>query len=455
MDYRNALGRIVPGQSMASRTVRLTDVNWLVNIAELAGKRLALSPGGPSVRVGEVEVLAFDHGPTGPDVGLSLLLDQQLNAACPAACAGDLVFLAVDAEAARKAEGDAEIAAWNEKAMREAKAKAELPALDPMGSPKSWRLAHAKACDCAQCRPAVTAWSAERVLSALRAKAKPGVQSWSGCVNDAFGQAGAVAFYAWRTAGSGGQEHSLGCGWTARDEELSAMADALNRAQAPAPEKVEPFGKAESLPGAKARPLSGRPVTRVVGWTAPNLVRVQPLRGRRLIGKRLCFAYGPPSGNVQSSLRRWRDGSPVVVFCHAFMPGLDCDSLGLVGVMPEEADARGGDYVYDADAILGRAEEPKPAPAAEAWSEYRIWSEWCARQRDPNTAARIVRLLGACGRLPGPSTTVTAATGLARVARDQWRKALEAAREDLARDEAHLAALEAALAEHGEKGGGV
>jgi hypothetical protein len=69
---------------------------------------------------------------------------------------------------------------------------------------------------------------------------------------------------------------------------------------------------------------------------------------------------------------------------------------------------------------------------------------------DPYVAARIKRLLDAAGRLPGPSTTLRAATALARHHLEGLRSAAADARAGLAEDEARIAKLEAALAEAGE-----
>jgi hypothetical protein len=226
MAERKALGRIVQKQNVNEHTIRLEAVDWQAKA--LIGRRVVLAAGpdsqGRNLRVGSACIVAAVEGrealmPGGPEVAvLDVTLDSRLSAAVPAASSDDWVFLE-DAEAARKAEREAEVAAWNERAMREAQAvvvgvdlatgpdmtvlrgcpnhppntptrgfaspegcvcecgrlfaayghtvgapvsvaqtapeaKAEPSVLDPMGFPKAWRLAHAKACDCAQCRPA-------------------------------------------------------------------------------------------------------------------------------------------------------------------------------------------------------------------------------------------------------------------------------------------------------------
>ncbi len=116
-----------------------------------------------------------------------------------------------------------------------------------------------------------------------------------------------------------------------------AMVDTLN-------------GKATT----QEKPRRPSPVARVVAWVAPNVVRVQREFGARHDSKRLCFAYG--ARDPQARMRRWHDGSPVVVVCQATKTFEGYDELYLVGVMPEEADSRPGDYLWDADEVLGRAE---------------------------------------------------------------------------------------------------
>jgi hypothetical protein len=191
---------------------------------------------------------------------------------------------------------------------------------------------------------------------------------------------------------------------------------------------------------ATAKPRQPEPLARVVDWPAPNVVRVVRELGRRFEVKRLCFAFG--ARDPQARMRRRLDGSPVLLLCDSVAPFATYDEVHLCGPMPKEADARAGDYVWDADEVFpapaasapaphgcGRCSPGSACPCAELRAHAALWPCEPPPWPEPETAdpykARAIAAIdaasrGPCQTLP-PSRTLDEAV---RRARERWALAI-------------------------------
>lgn len=151
----------------------------------------------------------------------------------------------------------------------------------------------------------MTAWAIEAVASAILGAGRDSIHD--ACLK-AFGGAGAAAFAAWRAGKRHGPKRTIGrIGWHFSDDELSAMADALNEAGVPAP-----GGAAETPP-----PLTLAELVDAIRGAMPS----------GTMGQRFNALFGSPDEGAPGSLRmRVREA-----FCNAVPEGAHYDFAGSPG----------------------------------------------------------------------------------------------------------------------------
>lgn len=445
------VGRIVSGQSVRERMVWLAGVDAGLDLALLVGQRVAFaSPmSGPACRrVGSAHVLdVYQEG-----ARQGLWLSGHLSAACPAACAGDDVYLADDVETWQQAGQAEREAAEMARAVERTRPKASEGALAKVAEAQAEVDRRAKAM--AKVDPnddfgwrvvvqggKVGVWTPERVLEALKAAPVDDDAVMSSRVAAA-GLGRGVGMAAWnRSLRLGEPYYRFGNSPVGGDlvwySELEAMADALNRA-------------AEPLPGVTrtARPdlLAGLPVEGALG--APRIVGVdlastRDATARTVVkdGKVVATFVGPCTCGCGELLVKI-DALDVIAKATApkpeakVDPTCQCDPIG-----PLKAH-RDGYGVYCGSCGLDVGTPPDDPPIVPPGFEH-------ATKVDPYVRARIKRLdnasASALSRHMQPSASAEDAMARAKACLYEARQALD----DLHNN---VAELEAAIAECGETG---